>query len=157
MGNINIKAVQNKCAYLKLMNEAVCVSVCASVCARWPVVYACVRYEQSVPYPVAEPTNHTPPSSLFIAYSWLSVSAGLWLALNEQLTALSVSECYGNKISQSVQNQHQSSTGTETLFKRGGETETVQPSGRLTYWILLTACYLWYDSHNVSSAHILKC
>lgn len=120
-----------------------------------PVVYARVRYEQSVSFPTAQTTNHIPPSSLFITYSWVSVSAGLWLALNEQLTALSVSQCYDNKISQSVQKKLQSTRGAETLVN--SSSETVYPSGRLTYLILLTAWYLWYDSCSVSNLLVIKC
>lgn len=63
-------------------------------------------------------THQSPPSSPFIMHSWVSVSAGLWLAPNEQMTALSVSQCFDNKISQSVQKKHQSTTGTETSFNR---------------------------------------
>lgn len=133
-----------------LLSLCVCLnpSVCAYACFP-PVVYACVRYEQSVSFPAAQATNHIPPSSLFITYSWVSVSAGLWLALNEQLTALSVSQCYGNKISQSVQKQHQSNTSTGTLFN--SSSDTARPLGRLTYWMLSTAWHLWYDSHKDSN------
>ena len=152
--------------YFKKMNLSICARLCifngraqlcvfVFMCVCTSCVYACVRYEQSVSFPAAEPTNHVPPSSLFITYSWVSVSAGRWLALNEQLTALSVSQCYGNKISQPVQKKQQSTTGTETLFNRSSE--TVYPSGRLTYWILSTAWYLWYGSHNVSNLLVIKC
>ncbi len=50
---------------------AVCVCVCVYVfvCAPVCLLSACVRYEQSVSFPAAEPTNHIPPSSLFITYS----------------------------------------------------------------------------------------
>lgn len=143
---------QYVCFFVYAMGVYSYVRLFACVCAQ---VSTRVRYEQSVSFPAAEPTNHIPPSSLFITYSWVSVSAGRWLALNEQLTALSVSQCYGNKISQSVQKKHQSTTGTGTLFN--WSSETVYPSGRLTYWILSTAWYLWYDSHNVSNPLVIKC
>lgn len=94
------------------------------------------EYEQ----PVSLPCGGALPSSLSITHSRVSVSAGLRLAPNEQTTALSVSQCYGNKICQSLQKKHQSATGMETSFKRSRE--AVEPRGKLTYWILLTAWYL---------------
>lgn len=59
----------NICASLCVYNRCVllCVTLCLAACVA--VVYACVRYEQSAPFPAAEPTNHIPPSSLFIMYS----------------------------------------------------------------------------------------
>lgn len=116
---------------------------------------ACATYGQSIFFPASEPTNHNPPSSPFIMHSWVSVSAGLWLAPNEQMTALSLSQCFDNKISQSVQKKHQSTTGTETSFNQSATAEN--PWGRLTYWISLTAWYLWYDSHNTSYLVVIKC
>lgn len=144
------------CVYLKLTNLSICVLLCMqrlcsdlrvfflhlSVCVRvhtsLSCVYACVRYEQSVSFPAAQPTNHIPPSSFFITYSWVSVSAGRWLALNEQLTALSLNQCYGNKISQSVQQKkrQQSTTGTETLFNPSSETVSPQGGWHIGYcWL----------------------
>lgn len=148
------------CVLVWIRNACVCArtSVCPSisdcVCTCVSVAYSCASYEQSVSLPAAQSTNHIPPSSLFITYSWVTVSAGLRLALNEQLTALSVSQCYGNEISQSVQKKDQCITGMETLFNLSRE--TVYPSGRLTYWILSTAWYLWYDSHNIASLPVIK-
>lgn len=137
------------------MQLCLCVCKCVWLCVlvRVPVCLLSMHVSgmnNLFPFLRQNPPITTPPSSLFIMYSWVSVSAGLWLALNEQLTALSVSQCYGNEISQSVQKKHQSTTGTETLFNPSGETAC--PSGRLTYWILSTAWYLRYGSRDVSNS-----
>lgn len=67
--------------------------------------YACGKSEPADSCPVAAATNHNPPSSLSITHWWGSVSAGPWLAPNEQTAALSVSRRHGNKRSQSVQKE----------------------------------------------------
>lgn len=51
------------------LHLSVCVAVAVFVCAPVCLLAACVRYEQSVSFPTAQPTNHIPPSSLFITYS----------------------------------------------------------------------------------------
>lgn len=115
--------------------------LCLHVCQVWTTGFLpCGRTFQSHPS--------------IISLHYVFISFCVCRALNEQLTALSVSQCYG-KISQSVYQKHQSTTGTEPLFNWSGE--TVHPWGWLTYWILSIAWYLWYDSHNASNLPVIKC